>query len=127
MTEVLTRKLMGSNILHADEKVTPRHRSRSSPVPFADSSCLLYYPLRFSGVPLFMSILSPLMVKPSGDLSVREGKKFEFSDVEFDLQSANIKVRRPDCGREGIGPWKEDRNERSLPHALAEAPDTGLD
>lgn len=31
------------------------------------------------------------------------GKKFEFSNVEFDLQSANIKVRRVPHGNEGLG------------------------
>lgn len=56
----------------------------------------------------------------------RRGKKFEFSNVEFDLQSANIKVRRvPPGNGKGQGLSQNGDMERrevpAAPRALAEA------
>jgi len=48
------------------------------------------------------------------------GKKFEFSNVEFDLQSANIKVRCMPLGNgKGQGlPRNGDTEERCLPRLV---------
>jgi hypothetical protein len=63
---------------------------------------------------------------PSPSLVLR-GKKFEFSSVEFDLQSANIKVRPAPSGNEGPVLATRTRTTRqgevlAAPRALAEAP-----
>lgn len=58
--------------------------------------------------------------------NAQRGKKFEFSGVEFDLQSANIKVRsavRPGKGRGNSERGHDDEREvLTAPRALAEAP-----
>lgn len=70
------------------DRIPLRHPSQSSASPFAD---------------LARSYPRPTVLN-SGEKGEREGhptwrgKKFEFSNVEFDLQSANIKVRRVPLG-----------------------------